>query len=68
MHDHISLNKQHLTQNFHKKLKNQKKFQKPQKFQKEPKNLGLMRECMKKEKIRTLTKCFDLDLGQKTHG
>ena len=65
MHNHIASNKQHLTQNFHKNLKN---FQKPQKFQKEPKNLGLMRECMKKEKIRTLTKCFDLDLGQKTHG
>ena len=37
MHDHITLKQQHPTQNFHKNLKNPKKFQKPQ-------NLGL--KCM----------------------
>ena len=36
MHDHISSNKQHTTQKFHKNLKNPKYFQKPQ-------NLGLKR-------------------------
>ena len=37
MHDHISSNNQHPTQQFHKNLKNPKNFQKPQ-------NLGLI--CM----------------------
>ena len=27
-----------------------------------------MHECMKREKIRTLTKCFDLDIGRKRGG
>ena len=37
MHEHITSNQQHPTQQFHKNLKNPKKFQKPQ-------NLGL--KCM----------------------
>ena len=48
MHDHIALNKQHQTQNFHKNLK---KLQKPQKFQRKPKNLGLMCEMHEKRGI-----------------
>ena len=48
MHDHITSNKQHPTQNFHKNLKN---FQKPQKFQRKPKNLGLMCEMHEKRGI-----------------
>ena len=35
---------------------------------KTPKPRFIMDECMKMEKIRTLTKCFDLDLGRRTHG
>ena len=51
MHDHIASNKQHPTQNFHKKLK---KFQKPQKISKKPpKNLGLMHEMHEKRGIRS---------------
>ena len=52
MHDHIASIKQHPTQKFHKK---------PQK----PQNLGL--KCMKNEGFKTLTKCFDLGLGRKSH-
>ena len=50
MHDHIGLNKQHPTQNFHKNLK---KIQKPQKFQRKPKNLGLIHEMHEKRVIRS---------------
>ena len=59
MHDHISSNTQSPTQKFQEKLKNPKNFEKPQ-------NLGL--KCMKREKIWTLTKCFDLDIGRKAQG
>ena len=62
MHDHISSNTQSPIQKFQEKLKNPKNFENPQ-------NLGLkIHECMKREKIRTLTKCFDLDLGRKCSG
>ena len=45
-----------------------RKTQKPQKFWKTPKPRSKMHECFKREKIRTLTKCFDLDLGRRTQG
>ena len=43
--------------NFKKNLKKPKNFQKPQKSR------SRMHELMKREKIRTLIKCFGLDLG-----
>ena len=45
-----------------------RKTQKPQKFWKTLKPRSKMHEWMKKEKIRTLTKCLKLDLGGRTHG
>ena len=50
------------------KPKISRETQKPQNFWKTPKPRSKMHECMKREKIRTLTKCFDLDLGQKSCG
>ena len=60
MHEHITTISQRRTQKFHKNLKNPKRFSKTQ-------NLGLkMHECMKKKGLRTFTKRFRLDLGEKT--
>ena len=44
------------------------KTQKPQKIWKTSKPRSKMHECMKREKMRTLTKCLELDLGQRTCG
>ena len=66
MHDHIASNKQHPTQNFHKKLKN---FQKPpKKFQRNPKNLGLMREMHEKRGIRSSYHKIEAWLGRNLEG
>ena len=56
MNEHITLNQQHPTQQFHKNLL------KPQIFSKTPKPRLKMHERMKNERIRTLTKCLRLDL------
>ena len=65
MHDHITSNKQHLTQNFHKNLKN---FQKPQSFQRKPKNLDLVCEMHEKRGIRSSYHKIDAWLGQNPEG
>ena len=57
MHEHITTISQSPTQ------KIQEKFKNPKIFEKTPKPRFEMHECMKREKIRTLTKCFDLDIG-----
>ena len=61
MHDHVSSNKQHLTQKFHKNLKN---FRKPQKFQRNPKNLGLMHKMYEKRGIWSSYHKIEAWLGQ----
>ena len=35
---------------------------------KKPKPRSKMHECMEREKIRTLTKCFELEIGPKRGG
>ena len=65
MNDHITSNKQHPTQNFHKNLKN---IQKPQKFQSKPKNLGLMREMHEEWRIRSSYHKIEAWLGQNLEG
>ena len=42
--------------------------QKNEKIWKIPKPKSKMHECMEREKIRTLTKCFELEIGQKRGG
>ena len=44
------------------------KTQKPQNFWKTPKPRSKMHEFMKREKMRTLTKCLELNLGWRTRG
>ena len=65
MRDHITLNKQHPTQNFHKNLK---KNSKTPKVLEKTQNLGLIREMHEKRGILDTYQRRNADLGWNASG